>query len=156
MCAVLPEKIKKAPLLRIFYGTFVSCLFKCNFKLLTAINFFYAPKKTSFDARISNRSNYYISKNIFTKNHAIRLILFICARVFDFFLPFRKTNVKKQCKENPSALSVDKVRLNQSMKKKFSIHEKSRGTEQPFIKVLLLYHLVLISADQARHWTTCK
>ena len=85
MCAVLPEKIKKAPLLRIFYGTFVSCLFKCNFKLLTAINFFYAPKKTSFDARISNRSNYYISKDIFTKNHAIRLILFICARVFDFF-----------------------------------------------------------------------
>ena len=57
----------------------------------------------SSDARISSKSNY-ISKNIFTKNHAIHSILFIftCAFKFDksFFLPIRKINVKKLCKEN--------------------------------------------------------
>ena len=52
----------------------------------------------SFDARISSKGNY-ISKNVFTKNHAIHSILFICTRVFkfnkSFILPFRKNKCKK-------------------------------------------------------------
>ena len=40
------RKNTKAQWLRIFYGTFISCFFKYNLKLLTAINFFYTPKKS--------------------------------------------------------------------------------------------------------------
>ena len=96
MCT-LPEKMKKALRLRLFYRTFLFYLFQYNFKLLIERNFFYT-QKTSFDTRLSSRSNY-ISKNIFSKNHSIHAMLFICTRVFkfnkSFFLSFRKINVKK-------------------------------------------------------------
>ena len=62
-----------------------SCHFKYNFKLLTCNKFLLYTQKTSFVARISNGSNDHISKNIFTKNHAIHLIVFIFTRVFKYF-----------------------------------------------------------------------
>ena len=62
----------------IFYGTLVSSLFKYNFKLLTAKNIFYT-QKTPFDSRMSSRGNF-ISKNIFTKYHAIYSVLFGCTQ----------------------------------------------------------------------------
>ena len=95
------------PWLRMFCGIFISCLFKifwigdCNI-------FLSYPPKTSFDAHISSRTNY-ISKYIFTKNHAIHLILFICTRVFKFFtIPYNKC--KKVVQRKP-AFSIDKLIL---------------------------------------------
>ena len=46
-------------------------------------------------------------------------------------MPSHKINLKKKCKEYPCALSIDKFRLNQSIKNKFSLdeHEKSRRTD---------------------------
>ena len=38
----------------------------------------------------------------------------------------------------------------------FSVHEKSRGTEQPFSKFFCYVTWSVISPDQTRHWTTCK
>ena len=95
------RKNKKSAMTEDILRNLLRCFFKYNFKLLTAKNLFYTPQKTSLDARTSSRSNY-ISKNIFAKYNAIRLILFICTCVFKFnksfyfFLSFRKINVKKR------------------------------------------------------------
>ena len=77
------RKNKKSAMTEDILRNLLRCFFKYNFKLLTAKNLFYTPQKTSLDARTSSRSNY-ISKNIFAKYNAIRLILFICTCVFKF------------------------------------------------------------------------
>ena len=41
----MPKENGKIDILRIFYVMFIICLFKYNFKLLTAINLFYTLKK---------------------------------------------------------------------------------------------------------------
>ena len=81
MCA-LPEKNKKSAMIEdILRKVHKLSFYFHNLKLLNVRNFFYNPQKTTFDARISSRSNY-ISKKIFTKNHAIHLILFIFIYVY--------------------------------------------------------------------------
>ena len=74
--------------------------FKYNFKLLTAMNFFYTHQKCFLTLAYQVEVINYISKNIFTKNYAIHLILFICARVCKLFLPFPKINLKSSAKKS--------------------------------------------------------
>ena len=64
------------------------------------MNLFYTHQKCLLTLAYQVEVINYISKNVFTKNYAIHLILFICTRVCKLFLPFPKINLKSSAKKS--------------------------------------------------------